>query len=193
MNNNEPQQSGRHLKDTQTLAWNMCRCLVPISVPLCRSTTKINISSSWIIYVRLPTWRLEVRPRETPLFLAWFVWLTWERFLCYPYLCMCFIWNCPKGRWNQMNLFEIQAFRFFFSFWVMLSKIIRIFKFVANRKSIALRNTRRINSQHLQCLCHMYQNMQWFWDLFVSGSLSFQHFIHKFHLIQDLGLFFHGL
>ena len=25
-------QSGRHLKHTQTWAWNMCRCLVPISV-----------------------------------------------------------------------------------------------------------------------------------------------------------------
>ena len=25
-------QSGRHLKHTQTLAWNMCRCLVPVSV-----------------------------------------------------------------------------------------------------------------------------------------------------------------
>ena len=105
--------------------------------------------------------------------------------------CMCFIWNCPKGRWNQMNLFEIQAVRFFFVLG-MLSKIIRIFNCVANRKPIAP-NTRIINSQHLRCLCHMHQNMQLFWDLFLSGSLSFQHFIHKFHLIQDLGRFFSWL
>lgn len=102
--------------------------------------------------------------------------------------CMCFIWNCPKGIYIYESVWDSGS-PFFVFVLGMLSKFIWIFKCVANRKSIAL-NTRRMNSQHLRCLCHMHQNMQRFWDLFVSGSLSFQHFIHKFHLIQDLGRFF---
>lgn len=166
----------------------MCRCLVPISVPLCRCTTKININSSWIIYVRLPTWRLEVRPRE-PFFFSLFVWLTWERFSCYPYLACVSYETAPKAYIYIYESVWDSGSPFFVFVLGMLSKFIWIFKCVANRKSIAL-NTRRMNSQHLRCLCHMHQNMQRFWDLFVSGSLSFQHFIHKFHLIQDLGRFF---